>query len=139
MIDMKDKNACPVLEEIGQYVNNPVFMQFCSEIKTTYQCKELIEFSSCTWEKGWNVKFKKAGKTLCVIYPRECYFTVMVVIGRKEKERTEQILPDCSLELQRIYEQTKEGNGQKWLMADLEDKESLYQDILRLIQIRSNS
>lgn len=28
MIDLKDKNACPVLEGIGQYVNNPVLCNF---------------------------------------------------------------------------------------------------------------
>jgi hypothetical protein len=35
MIDLKDKNQCPVLEEIGEYVGNPVFMQFCVEVKET--------------------------------------------------------------------------------------------------------
>ena len=58
MIDLNDTTKRPTLEEIGQYINNPVFIQFCSEIKNTYACKETIEFSSCSWEKGWNVKFK---------------------------------------------------------------------------------
>ncbi len=136
MIDLQDKNICPALEDISEYVRNPVFMQFCMEIKNTYQCNEKIEYSSCSWERGWNIKFKKAGKTLCTIYPREGYFTVMVVVGTKEKARVEAILPECSADLQSIYDQTKEGNGQRWLMIDVEDKESLYDDLLRLIQVR---
>ena len=139
MIDLKDKNNCPAIETISEYVRNPVFMQFCSEIRNTYQCNEKIEYSSCSWEKGWNVKFKKAGKTLCTVYPRECYFTVMIVIGTKEKAPVEAILPECTMELSDLYHQTKEGNGQRWLMIDLEDKDNLYQDVLRLIQIRRNS
>ena len=138
MIDLKDKNNCPAIETISEYVRNPVFMQFCSEIRNTYQCNEKIEYSSCSWEKGWNVKFK-AGKTLCTVYPRECYFTVMIVIGTKEKAPVEAILPECTMELSDLYHQTKEGNGQRWLMIDLEDKDNLYQDVLRLIQIRRNS
>lgn len=114
-------------------------MQFCLEIKDTYKCNEKIEYSSCSWEKGWNIKFKKAGKTLCTVYPRECYFTVMIVIGTKEKASVEAILPECTAELSDIFNQTKEGNGQRWLMIDLEDKEDLYNDVLRLIQIRRNS
>ena len=55
-----------------------------------------MEFSSCSMESGWNVKFKKAGKTLCTI------------------------------ELQDIYHQINEGNGQKWHMSDLEDEDSSY-------------
>ena len=60
----------------------------------------------------------------------------MVVVGRKEKERVDAILPDCTEELQEIYARTKEGNGQKWLMIDLEDDGELYRDTLRLIAIR---
>lgn len=136
MIDIRNREYCPVLEELSDYIRNPVFTEFCLEIKTRYQCKEKIEFSSCSWELGWNVKFKKAGKNLCTIYPRDGFFTVLVVIGQKEKESVEKILCECSPELREIYEQAKTGNGQKWLMLDLEDKEKMYDDIFRLIDIR---
>ena len=105
MIDLQDKNSCPSIEEISEYVRNPVFMEFCSEIRNTYQCREKMEYSSCSWEKGWNIKFKKAGKTLCTIYPRESYFTVMIVIGAKETASVEALLPESTVELQKIYEQ----------------------------------
>lgn len=136
MIDIKDKAYCPTLEEIGIFVNNTVFLQFCAAISAKYNCKEKIEFSSCSWEYGWNVKYKKSGKSLCTIYPRDGYFTVLVVIGEKEREAVEAILPECTLELREIYAQTTPGNGQRWLMIDLEDKEELYADLLRLIDIR---
>ncbi|MCI9136845.1 MAG: DUF3788 domain-containing protein [Lachnospiraceae bacterium] len=139
MIDLQDKHNCPALEEIEQYVGNPVFTGFCSEMKSTYQCSEKIEFSSCSWERGWNVKFKKSGKTLCTIYPRESYVTVMIVVGKKEKDAVEAALPECPGKLQEIYYQTKEGNGQKWLMIDLEEEGDNYDALLRLIQIRRNS
>ena len=137
MIDLKDRNYCPTLEEIGAYIQNSVFQDFCSEIKETYKCSEKIEYSCCSMEPGRNVKFKKSGKSLCTIYPRESFFTAMVVIGRKEKESVEELLPACTSRLQEIYKETKEGNGQRWLMIDLEDKDSMYHDVLRLIKIRS--
>lgn len=136
MLDIQDRGHQPLLEEIGCYINNPVFMYFCTEIKEKYCCTEKIEFSSCSWEHGWNVKFKKSGKNLCTIYPREGFFTVLVVIGQNEKEFVENILPECTPELREIYQQTKTGNGQKWLMIDLEDQDKLYDDVLRLIDIR---
>ncbi|MCX4339565.1 MAG: DUF3788 family protein [Lachnospiraceae bacterium] len=76
MTDIKDKTYCPTLEEIGE----------CARIKTAYHCTEKIEFSSCSWENGWNVKFKKSGKSLSTVYPRDGYFTVLVVIGEKQKK-----------------------------------------------------
>lgn len=139
MIDLKDKAYCPSLEEIGEFVRNPIFLRFCSEIRNRHQCQEKIEYNACSWERGWNIKFKKAGKSLCTLYPREGYFTALVVVGQKEKVLVEEILPDRSAELQKIYGQTQEGNGQRWLMVDLEDENGLYHDIFRLIQIRRNS
>ena len=137
MIDLPDKYYCPTLEELAGYVRNPVFALFCSEIKEKYKCVEKIEFSACSLEPGWNVKFKKTGKTLCTIYPKESYFTVMVVVGIKEKEHVEEILPGCTAQLQEIYHHTKEGNGQRWLMLPLEDAGDMYGDIFRLIEIRA--
>lgn len=133
---MQDRGRCPTIEEMGAYVGNPVFLQFCTEMKLKYSCAEKIEFSACSWERGWNVKFKKSGKTLCTLYPKEGYFKAMVVIGQKEKGPAEAILPGCSPELQGIYAQTQEGNGQKWLMIDLEDQGDLYRDVFRLVEVR---
>ncbi len=136
MMDLQDRSVCPTMEEVGEVVGNPAFGRFCAQIRDTYRCSERIEYSSCSWEKGWNIKYKKAGKTLCTIYPREGYFTVMVVVGAKEKPLVEAALPQCTAELRQIYHQTREGNGQRWLMIDLEDQEELLGDVLRLIQIR---
>lgn len=139
MINLQDRNICPTLDEIAEYIRNPLFQEFCLEIKEMYSMKEKIEFSSCSWEPGWNIKFKKSGKNLCTIYPREDFFTVLLVVGRKEKEAVEAILPDCTAEFREVYDQTKEGNGQRWLMVDLEDPGELYRDVLRVIEIRRNS
>ena len=59
MTDLLDKSLVPELEDIAEYIRNPLFMQFCTQIRQQYQCREKIEYSSCSWEKGWNVKFKK--------------------------------------------------------------------------------
>lgn len=136
MIDIRDKEYCPTLEEFAEYINNPVFLSFCADIKTKHNCKEKIEFSSCSWEYGWNIKFKKSGKSLCTIYPREGYFTVLVVIGQKEKGAVEAVLQKFTPEVRDIYMQMKTGNGQKWLMINLEDKDERYSDIFQLIDIR---
>ena len=136
MIDIQDEGYFPSLEELCGYVRNPLFDRFCLEMKERFRCREKIEFSSCSWEPGWNIKFKKSGKNLCTLYPRESYFTVLVVIGAREKEAAELILPDCTGRLQEIYRQTKEGNGQRWLMVDIEDDDEVYRDMLRFIELR---
>ena len=141
MIDIKDYNYCPDIDEISEYIRNSIFDDFCTEIIKGYTVQPKIEFSKCSWEFGWNIKFKKSGKTLCTIYPRENYFTVLVVIGRKEKEATEDLLINLSPVIQQIYNETKEGMGQRWLMIDLEDKDKdkykTFIDVLKLINLRA--
>lgn len=60
----------------------------------------------------------------------------MIVVGMKEKEAIETILPDCVPELQEIYTRAKEGNGQRWLMIDLEDEGQMVNDLFRFMDIR---
>ena len=50
MVDIQNKGYCPTVEEIGEYINNSVFEQFCADIKTKYNCNPKIEFSSCSWK-----------------------------------------------------------------------------------------
>ena len=54
----------------------------------------------------------------------------------KQKESVEAILEELTPELRGIYKQTETGNGQKWLMIDVEDRENTYTDIFRLLDIR---
>lgn len=139
MIDIGDKNVSPSLEEIGGFVRNPLFSDLCGKMEERYRAVCKIEFSQCSWAYGWNVKFKKAGKGLCTVYPKENAITVLVVVGKKEKDEVELRLPTLSPAMQEIYRNTEEGNGQRWLMIDLEEEGALYEDVLQLIDIRRKS
>ena len=127
---------------------------FLEKLAIILGCRYLIRFAN-TWTRnikqsaksntarmsggGWNVKFKKMGKSLCVVYPKNGYFTVLVVVGNKEKERLENQLPHLSKEIQELYQNTKEGNGQRWLMIDVHSDNCIYDDVLQMIHIRRTS
>ena len=139
MIDIKDMGYSPSIAEIGDSIGLPLFEVFCRYMDEEYQAVRKIEYSKDVWARGWNVKFRKAGKSLCVVYPKNKYFTVLVVVSNKEKERVENMLPYLSGELKELYRNTKEGNGQRWLMIDLYSDDEVYQDVLQLIRIRRES
>ena len=61
---------------------------------------------------------------------------MLVVVGNKERERVENLLPQMSEEIRELYQTTKEGNGQRWLMIDIHVDNRVYQEVLRLIRIR---
>ena len=136
MIDIEEMSHVPVLGEIGSYIGIPLFEAFCQYMDAEYKAVCRIEYSKDVWARGWNVKFRKAGKSLCVVYPKEKYFTVLVVVGNKERERVENLLPQLSEEIRELYQTTKEGNGQRWLMIDVHADNRVYQEVLSLIRIR---
>lgn len=135
MMDLQNRAYCPSLEEVSAYIRNPLFDSFCVELSGV-GAKSACSFSSCSMMPGWNVKFRKGGKALCTLYPREGFFTVLLVIGQKEKAAAEAMLLDCADDLRELYAQTREGNGQRWLMIDLEDNDQLYRDTLELMKLR---
>ena len=130
---------CPSIDELSACVVNPVFTHFCSEMERRYGIVPMISFSSCSWEKGWNLKFRKASRSLCTVYVREGFFTVLVVIGEKERSGVENILPQLPQRLREIYLNTPSGNGQKWLMIDVEDEDEICHGVFSLLDIRRKS
>ena len=138
-IIVENNTRCPSIGELSDYVSNPVFIHFCSEMERRYGTVSLLSFSSCSWEKGWNVKFRKAGRSLCTVYVREGFFTVLIVIGEKERSDVERILPQLPQRLREIYLKTPSGNGQKWLMIDVEDEDEIYHGVFSLLDIRRKS
>lgn len=138
-MDLKDINHQPTIEEIETYISNDIFNQFFAYMNAEYKALCKIEYSKDVYFKGWNVKVRKAGKGLCVIYPKEGYFTVLVVIGAKEQDKFNNLYPTLSKEMKEIYDNTREGNNQRWLIIDIKKKNELYDDLLKLIQIRRES
>ncbi|MDE6983919.1 MAG: DUF3788 domain-containing protein [Lachnospiraceae bacterium] len=136
MFDRSDSTCTPTLAEIGDFINNPLWDAFCTYLSRQYNAKPTISFSKCSWEYGWNIKFKKGSKALCTVYPRENSFVLMVVIGRKEKDLFEQSLPTFCPQIRQICEETQEGNGQRWLMIPLEDDDQVYADTKTLLGLR---
>ncbi len=125
----------PTMEKISAYVNSPLFDCLCKHVETEYQSKPVLEYSKCSMQFGWNVKYKKAGRTLCTLYPMEGYFIALIVIGNRELKETELMLPFCTEYFEQLYHETKSGMGQKWLMINVTD-DAVLEDVKQCIAIR---
>ena len=93
-----------------------------SHIPTEYEMKEYI--NNDLWED------------FCKYMKKKCY-NVNNRRRKNEKENFEEMLSLFCYEIQQIYNNTEEGNNQRWLMIDLEDKDKRYEDVKKIIEIRS--
>lgn len=128
----------PTLEEIIDFVNQDLLEEFLHYLEETYKIKPKIEYSKCSMQKGWNIKYKKGGKSLCTIYIEEGYFIVLVVIGEKESLEAEFAISTCNSYVQSLYYNTASSYHGKWLMLEVKDKSTL-EDVLKLLHIRGRT
>ena len=84
MRGLEDKNRKPDIDELSRFVQNPLFDELCRYMDSEYQAIRCIEYSGDKVLLGWNLKFKKAGRTLCTVYPRPGHFPMLLIVGRKE-------------------------------------------------------
>lgn len=129
------KEKSPSMEQVTEYINNSLWTDFNNRIQSTYRVRPCMEHSCCSMQAGWNIKYKKGGKSLCILYPMQGYFIALVVVGSREFTEAEFLMPQCSDYVQTVFKNTKTGNGQKWLMLDVRDRE-IMDDVFRLINLR---
>ncbi len=133
--DKTDGTAKPSPETVGAYVDSPLWEQLHAYMEEQYEIKPVLEYSGCSMQRGWNMKYKKAGRTLCTLYPMEGCYIALIVIGERERAEAELALPSFTEYLQELYRETKTGMGQKWLMIHVTDSKVL-EDVKKCIAIR---
>jgi uncharacterized protein YbdZ (MbtH family) len=126
----------PGLSDIAAWVNNPLLEELADWMKETYQVESSIEFSRCSMDRGWNIKYKKGSKALCALYVRQGWFTAMVTLGAKQTAELETLLPTFSAAFRKLYEKTPLFNGGKWLVVDVK-KPAQLEEVQRLILMKA--
>lgn len=129
----------PSLTDIKDYLGEaePLWNELTSYIEDTYQIKSEMSFSKCSAQPGWNIKYKKSGKSLCTMYPMEGYFIVLVVVGAKEEVEVEMALQAGQFTpyVKGLIQKPPFSAGGRWLMIEVKDKDVL-EDIKLLLGIR---
>ncbi len=129
------KAEVPTLPQITAFIASPLWDALCAHIQESYALRPLIEHSTCSGAPGWNVKYKKSGRSLCVLYPHSGYFTCLVTVGGAVANDVELLLATFSPALQELFTGAKPFNGSRWLMIDVKTMDVL-EDVKRLFALR---
>ena len=92
------------------------------------------------WDKGfgcWQVeyKYRRGGKTLCTFYAREGEAVLLITYGKAEREKFDLIRDSLSVNLQKIYDETKTLHDGKWLWIPLDDALKT-EDMMAMLKIK---
>lgn len=133
--ELYDQSNQPTMDDINNFINRELWNELCSFLESRYAVAPKLEYSKCSMQKGWNVKYKKSSKSICTLYPMEGYFIVLIVIGQKEQTEAELIIPSCSSYTRQLFSKTPFSLGGKWLMIEVTQR-AVLEDVLKLIQVR---
>lgn len=128
----------PAFEEISSFVDLSLWDEARAAIESGFQAAPRLEYSRCSMQKGWNVKYKKGGRALCTLYPMAGHFLALVVIGQREEMGMPHVLPGLNEETQALYHRTPSSMGGRWMMLKVEDEAAL-RDLVSLVRLRSAS
>lgn len=125
----------PTKAEIEAYIDSSLWAELNRFLQESYEVEPAYSYSSCSAQPGWNVKYKKAGRSLCTLYPMQGFFIALVTIGAKEEDEAQLLMPMCSEYTQTLFTNTTFSAGGRWLMINVTD-DSILQDVKQLIQLR---
>jgi len=125
----------PTEAEITEYIGSQLWNDLNDFLRENYEVEPKITYSTCSGQPGWNVKYQKAGRALCTLYPMSGFFIALVVIGTKEEMEAEPVLLTCDESIQKMYKEAMPLMGSRWLMIHVTN-EKILDDVKLLIQLR---
>ncbi|MCL2696167.1 MAG: DUF3788 domain-containing protein [Clostridiales bacterium] len=131
----------PLEEQINTFVDTPLWDDLAQHLQQTYCIQPKLSYSNCAMDKGewkgWNVKYKKSGKALCTLYPKQGYFVLLLVVGEKQSPEADLLIPACDAYTQELYNKTPFVMGGKWLAMEVTN-ENILRDAKNFIALRVN-
>ena len=121
---------------IREFIASPLWDELNEFLQRTYGVMPELSYSGCSMQSGWNVKYKKGGKSLCTLYPMQGYFIALVVVGKKEATEADLLIHSCDTYTQGLYKQSPSSAMGRWLMIEV-TSESILNDVKSLIALRT--
>ncbi len=110
-----------------------IWIELNDHIKNNYNVKKEINYFGKNY--GWCIKFKKTSKTFCVLFPEQNSFTFLIVLGRKELEKINEMKSELSDEIINLIKNTYQYHDGKWVYIQLKDEKFL-NDIKKIMKVK---
>ena len=87
--------------------------------------------------KNWiyEYKYRRGGKTLCSLYAKDNRIGFMIIFGKNEREKLEEIRDTLSDAVCRRYDEAKTYRDGKWVMFEPTDT-SEFDDYMKLLAVK---
>ena len=136
---IQDASHIPTYEEIFNYMDEhtqSMWKDMNSFIQNVYNTLPKIMYSKCSGKPGWNIKYKKSGKSLCTLYPEKHGFITLVVITLDLVPMIENLSYEFDEEVIELMKTAKPFNETLWLMIRV-DNFTIIDSIKQLLLLKN--
>ena len=128
---LTDGTHAPTEDEIVEFVGKSAkgaWIRLRRFLEVNYDIAPEMLFDR---KSGWNVRYRKSGRTLITLTPEKDAVRALMVLGRKESEEALSAKTGLSHKMHKLIENTKQLHDGRWLWigllqtADAEDIEKL--------------
>lgn len=110
-----------------------VWQKLCEVIDEKYEMERLWNAGGKNWI--YEYKYRRGGKTLCSLYAKDNRIGFMIIFGKNEREKLEEIRDTLSDAVCRRYDEAKTYRDGKWVMFEPTDT-SEFDDYIKLLAVK---
>ncbi|MFZ5820528.1 MAG: DUF3788 domain-containing protein [Chloroflexota bacterium] len=128
-----DKAHPPTQQEVHDALGSrlPLWQQLLQFVADNYQLPDDLSFGGKKY--GWNIWYRKGGKTLASLYPQKDYFVAQVVLGKEQVEKAFQL--QLGKNVRTALEETPQFHDGRWLFIQVRSEEDV-RDVQELLRIK---
>ena len=121
-----------LMELLGQPLFK-VWQELCSAIDEKYDMERLWNTGGKNWT--YEYKYRRGGKTLCSLYAKSNCVGFMIIFGKDERAKFEDIRDMLSDSVCKRYDEAQTYRDGKWMMFETTDT-SEFDDYIKLLAIK---
>ncbi len=114
-------------------ITSNVWQELCAAVDEKYDMEKLWNTGGKNWT--YEYKYRRGGKTLCALYARENCVGSMIIFGKYERTKFEDIRNALSDSVCRRYDEAKTYGDGKWVMFEPTDT-SEFDDYMKLLKVK---
>lgn len=110
-----------------------VWQKLCGAIDEKYEMERLWNTGGKNWT--YECKYRRGGKTLCCLYAKSSRMGFMIVFGKDERAKFEEIRGTLSEFVCRQFDEAKTYHDGKWVMFEPANTAE-FDDYIQLLAIK---
>jgi hypothetical protein len=130
-----DGTHAPTEEEITAFIAEPAKAAWAKLTRFLNENYDIAPEKIYDKKQGWDVRYRKSGKTLIMLTPEKTAVRVLLVLGREESQKALSMQNELSAKMYKQIEDTKQLHDGRWLWIRLDTAKDV-EDIERLLPVK---